>query len=500
MKRFSSLRDYIEALREIGELVEVEREVDWNLEMGAISRRIYETGSPAALFTSITDTAPGFRALTAPVGTSRIPGQHLSRLALTLGLDPHADAREIIETLVAARDRAPIPPVRVEAAPCKQHILLGDEVDLTTLPSPYLHAGDGGRYLNTLGIIIVRSPDGRWTNWSVARIQVLDERRATGTVMPFQHLGQIFAEWRKLGQDMPFALALGVEPLALFAGGSPLPRDIDEVNYIGGYFGEPVEVITCETNDLEVPATAEIVIEGRLSISELALEGPYGDFGGYMFPDTPAPEPVYHVDAITHRDNPIFPFSSSGEPADETHTIIGPGMAAEMVVTLRTAGLPVATAWTPFESACGWLVVTVTDDWRDVESDGRILSRRIAETALGMRGHGTPLNTVIVLEDDVNPADLGEVVWALQGRYDTRPENRILVEGVLNWPTTPYIFPAIGNYPQGWMNPRIVYNCLPPVGVTRPERTGFAHNVPAAVRDRVLANWLGDGFPDTTPR
>ncbi|WP_433667702.1 UbiD family decarboxylase [Nocardia sp. CA-136227] len=499
MKRFSSLREYIEALREIGELVEVEREIDWNLEMGAISRRIYETGAPAALLNSIKDTEPGFRALTGVVGTSRIPGQHLSRLALTLGLDPHASARDIIDTLVAAREREPIPPVLVDTAPCKQNIKLGDDADLNALPSPFMHDGDGGRYLNTLGIIIVRSPDGRWTNWAIARVQMLDARRATGTVMPFQHIGQIFAQWRELGQDMPFAIALGVEPMAMFAGSSPLPRDLDEVAYVGGYFGEPVEVIKCETNDLEVPATAEIVIEGRISITELALEGPYGDFGGYFFPDTPAPEPVYLVDAITYRDDPIFPYSSSGEPADETHTVVGPGMTAEMVVTLRAAGLPVATAWCPFESACGWLVVTVADDWRDIEPDARALSRRIGETVLGTRGHGTPLNAIIVLEDDVDPSNLGEVIWALQGRYDTRPANQILIEGVLNWPIMPYMFPAIGDFPQGWMNPRVVYNCLPPAGMELPARTGFEHNVPEEIRERVLANWATDGFPDLRP-
>lgn len=499
MNRFPSLRDYLDALRKIGELVEVDREVDWHLEMGAISRRIYETGSPAALFDSVKDS-PGFRALTAPVGTSNIPGQKLARVALTLGLDPRASAQDIVDALVEARGRDLIAPVREETGPCKENILLGDQADLTKLPSPYLHDGDGGRYVNTLGVIVVRSPDGRRTNWSVARIQVLDARRGTGTIMPFQHIGEIHNEWRKIGKDMPFAIALGVEPMVLFAGGSPLPRDVDEVDFIGAYYGEPVRVVRCETNDLEVPATSEIVIEGRISITDLALEGPYGDFGGYMFPDSPAPQPVYHVDAITHRDDAIFPFSSSGEPADETHTIIMTGWLPEVVLALRAAGLPVARVWSPYESACGWLVVTVPEDWRKFEPDARKLSRRIGEATLGMRGHGTPVNSIVVLENDVDPSNLGEVIWALQGRYDTRPENQILIEGILNWPTMPYQVPAIGDFPQGWMNPRIVYNCLPPAGVTRPGRTGFEHNYPDAIRKRVLDNWTSDGFPTVEPK
>src|ERR1700756_4020731 len=185
MNRCRDLREYVEAPREIGEVVEIDREVDWNLEIGAIARRCYESGAPAPLFNSVKDAAPGFRAMSAVVGASNQPGLRLARIALTLGLPARSTAREIIDALVAARRRELIPPVRVETGPCKQNVLLGGDVDLMRLPLPMLHHGDGGRYLNTLGLIVVKSPDGSRTNWSVARIMVLDGRRATGVIVPF---------------------------------------------------------------------------------------------------------------------------------------------------------------------------------------------------------------------------------------------------------------------------------------------------------------------------
>src|SRR5947209_6292764 len=175
----SDLREYIEELRKIGELVEVHEEVDWNLEIGAIIRRCYETGAPAPLFSSIKGINHGFRILGAPAGVSRQRGLYLSRVAISLGLNPRASGPEIVQALVDARKKKPLPPQVVKAAPCKQSVLIGDKVDLLDLPTPLIHDGDGGRYINTWGTIVVRSPDRKWTNWSIARVMLLDSRRMT---------------------------------------------------------------------------------------------------------------------------------------------------------------------------------------------------------------------------------------------------------------------------------------------------------------------------------
>ena len=189
MKQFASLREYITALREIGEIQEIDAEVDWNVEMGAIIQRSYELGAPAPLFNRIREAEAGFRALGAPAGVSRKNG--LARVALSLGWPASVGGCQLVEGLAEAHDREPIPPRRVPVGPCKEHKCLGDEVDLGRLPAPLIHAGDGGRYVNTWGTVIVRTPDGTWTNWSIARIMLAGRNTMTGLVLPRQHLGMI---------------------------------------------------------------------------------------------------------------------------------------------------------------------------------------------------------------------------------------------------------------------------------------------------------------------
>lgn len=483
-----SMRAFVDALRDAGELVAVEREVDWNLELGAIARRCYETGAPAALFTHVTG-APGFRAIGAPMGVSRRPGRELARIALALGLPPSATAGELVEALVAARNRQPIAPVVVDSGPCKQNVWRGEQVDLTRLPLPVLHAGDGGRYLNTLGVVVTRTPDRRWTSWAVARLMLVDERRASYAVLPFQHTGRVFKEWRSRGEDMPVALAMGVPPIALYAAGMPLPERMDESGYAGAFAGVPIETVRCETVDLEVPADSEIVVEGRVSLDEHALEGPFGDYMGYLTPPTAAPMPVYTVDAVSFRDEAVYPFSCSGEPADETHTVWGLATAAEAVHLLRERGIPVTTGWCPFAAANGWLVVTVPDGWRAVEPDARELCRRVGDHVFSAKLSGT-VNTVVVCEDDVDPSDLRELVWAIDGRRN----GTVRFRQKFGWAFSPYTRPDPGDFPKGWEATAEVWNLLPPVGVTRPARTRFADNYPAAVRERVLRHWRQDGL------
>lgn len=299
LKHLKSLREYIDALKEIGEIQEINKEVDWNLEIGAICRRCCETGASAPLFNNIRGIEKGFRVLGAPVGISSQPGLYLSRIAVSLGLASTATGREIIDTLVEARSQKFIPPKLVNNGLCKENILIGDQVDLLKLPAPLLHDGDGGRYINTFGIIVAQTPDKQWTNWSIARVMLLDKNRMAGIVAPNQHIGMVRQTWTDINQPMPFALALGVEPFIPFVGGMPLPEYVNEADYVGAYFNEPVEVVQCKTVDLQVPATSEIVIEGTLSLQETDLEGPMGEYAGYLWTGQTSQKPVYHVSAMT---------------------------------------------------------------------------------------------------------------------------------------------------------------------------------------------------------
>ena len=244
MTHLRSLREYITALESIGEIQRIDAEVDWNLEIGAIIRRSYDLRAPAPLFTNITGYAgSGFRVLGAPAALSG-RAHPLARTALSLGLPATATGRQIIESVVAARDKPSVPPAHVSraGAPCNQNVAGGADIDLYQFPTPLIHGNDGGRYIQTYGMNIVATPDGGWTNWSVNRMMIAGRDRLACLIPPPQHLGIIRARWTKLGQPMPIVLALGVEPGLPFVGGMPLPEGADESHFLGALFGEGIEV------------------------------------------------------------------------------------------------------------------------------------------------------------------------------------------------------------------------------------------------------------------
>ena len=491
--RRRSLRAYVEALAEAGELQPIAREVDLDLEIGAICRRCYETGAPAPLFINIRGVAPGFRVLGAPAGVSARPGQYLARIALSLGLPANTHGRDIVEALVAGRGRAPVRPRRVATGPCKEHVQLGDDVDLTRLPAPVLHGGDGGRYLNTFGVIVARTPDGRWTNWSIARIMLRDKTRMTGIVAPNQHLGMIRQEWLDRGESMPFALVLGAEPFVPFVGGMPLPAGVDEADVVGAYFGEPIDVVRCETVDLDVPATAEIVIEGFLSATETDLEGPMGEYAGYITPGEGTAEaglPRHGGHARATRS------CRSLSPASRSRRTTPRGASRTPRSRVRAArpGLPGGHGVEPVRD--GQPLVRDRHGAR-LARDARVLGGRAVPRARQrpvqhQSRHGDAEDTWCV-NDDIDVTNLREVVWA----FATRNYPGAAGEVVFASEATNPLVAFLRNAEKSSMHTtKVVYNCLPPDewGDALPERSSFAGAYPPDLQRRVLDNWAAYGF------
>jgi 4-hydroxy-3-polyprenylbenzoate decarboxylase len=493
MRRLADLRAYVGALEELGELQQIDAEVSLDYELGAIVRRSYDLMAPAPLFTNMTGVEPGFRVLGAPAGVSAQPGLYLARVALSLGLPPESTGAEVVAAIVAGREADLIPPRLVSTGPCKEVIAVGDEVDLTRLPAPLLHGNDGGRFLNTYGIIVARTPDGSWTNWSISRTQSLDAHRMTGLVVPTQHLGVIHAMWRRLGQDMPVAVVMGTEPVIPFVGGMPIPEGVNEADFIGGYIGEPLDVVRCETVDLEVPATAEIVIEGTLSVSEVAPEGPMGEFPGFTYPGDSVPKPIYNVTALTHRTDPILPVVVAGHPVEENHTAWGIPNSAEVVYQLRRRGVPVTSAFMPLESGCQWLVITVPFDWRD-HFPGPISALMDSIAEVLWRSHTAyAIAKIMVTEDDVDPSDTREVVWAFAAKHSPSDgvrlyENRPMVP-------LPVFLPAADR--ARFMTTKVIYNCLTREDFedgAQPVRSTFTTDWSPDIQERVLRRWDEYGY------
>jgi 4-hydroxy-3-polyprenylbenzoate decarboxylase len=499
LKHIKSLREFVAELDAVGEIQQIDAEVDWNLELGAIIRRSYDLHAPAPLFTNIAgyqDT--GFRVLGAPGALSG--SQHrLARLALAAGLPAGATGQQIVQALAVARSRPGIPPVVVPAAeaPCKQNVMTGADIDLWAFPTPLLHANDGGRYIQTYGMNIVRTPDGSWTNWSINRMMVAGRDTLACLIPAPQHLGIIRSQWAELGEPMPIALAIGVEPGLPLVGGMPLPEGADESHYVGALFGEGIEVVGAETVDLMVPATAEIVIEGHVSIAETVMEGPFNEFPGYNATES-SPKQLFTVSAITYQDRAIMPAVAAGPPVEEDHTIIGTTSAAEILHLLRRAGLPVSSAWYPFEAAVHWLVLALHADWHEATGLGaRELADRVAEVVFaGKPGVNAP--KIMLVEDDIDITDLEQVMWAFATRCHPDVDR-----GAFHYPDQVSDQLAVYLSPEeqhAFRAGKVVYNCLLAdlyPAERRPVRGSFENGWPRDVQRKVLARWHEYGYPRT---
>lgn len=494
MTHYTDLRSYLDALEAVGELQRIRKPVALDLEIGAVSRRAGETGQAAPLFETIPER-PWMRVLGAPGGVSSRPGQWLARIAMAVGLPPEASARDIVDAFAAARGRPLLPPEVVATGPCKENVLTGDGIDLMRLPAPLLHDGDGERYLNTFGIICCETPDKSCRSWSIARIMVVDGQRMAGIIAPNQHVGMVRKAWTDIGQDMPYALALGAQPVLPYVGGMPLPEYVSEVEYAGALTGQPIRCVRAETVDVLVPATAEIVVEGHVSRDQTAPEGPMGEYAGYLWDGPATPKPVYTVTAITHRTNPILPISVAGEPPEENHMAWGIPNAGEVLFLLREAGFPVATAWSPLESANHWFVVAVQRDWR-TRCPGRTttdMCNWVAQALFEKKGGmGTP--KWLVVNDDVDIANTRELVWAFATRNHPGAPGE-LVFGNEN--TNPLVAYLGEDEKMRLRTTKVIYDCLDPEHLRGklPRRSSFAHIFPQELQAKVLADWSAYGYP-----
>ena len=293
---------------------------------------------------------------------------------------------------------------------------------------------------------------------------------------------------------MPIVLALGVEPGLAMMGGLPLPENVDESLFLAGYFGEPLEMVQAETVDLLVPATAEIVIEGHIGVTndDVANEGPMNEYPGYIAHEA-SPKPVFHISAITHRKNAILPVVVAGPPVEEDHTVTGTMHAAEILYELRKAEMPVSSCWVCFEAAWHWLVVAARADWHErLGIDSSDFARRVADVVFaGKAGFGVP--KILLVEDDIDITNIHDVVWAFATRaHPAHGEVRLPDRDNVGL----YVY-LDEKEKRTWRSDKVVYNCLladryPPG--ERPLKGSFENVWPDAVRQRVLSSWKKYGY------
>ncbi|MDP6559947.1 MAG: UbiD family decarboxylase, partial [Candidatus Binatia bacterium] len=474
---YRDLREWLTVLDREGELVQVKDEVDWNLEAGAIIRRVCETDGPAVLLNKIKDYPKGYRIFGAPFSLSR--RHRYARLALALDLPVDTEIRAITEEYIKRR-KTSVPPAVVESGPCQQNVLLGDDVDLLRLPAPMIHDGDGGRYIGTWHTVITRDPETGWVNYGMYRLMIHDRDHLGGLFGPIQHFMEHLRKHRAMGKPMEFAVAIGTEPVTALISCSSIQGQKDETEVIGAMRGEPLELVPCKTVDLKVPATSEIVLEGFVNPEELKEEGPFGEYTGYMVSER-LPRPVFNVTAMTHRNDPILTMTSIGVPVDEDHVIMPVTNAAEVLQEVRDIkGYPVKFIYVLPESANHfWVVSTKVPD--------KTYPRRLAMAIWGTKP-GRMANYLLVLNDDVDITDVRSVIWAMSTRVHP-------VRGVLQIPhaytsiLVPFMAPEErekadgaymlldGTWPTDWPESAV------------PQVSSFSTIWPKEIRERVLKRW-----------
>ncbi len=401
------LRSWLKEVGALGELREIEG-ADWDLEIGGIADLVTEMGnSPAVLFDGIKGYPKGYRVLINSLGSTR-------RLGLSLGIPPDLAPLEFVkEWRKKSRGLKLIPPRVVKEGPVLENVRRGKDVDLFSFPAPRWFELDGGRYIGTGSVNITRDPEEGWVNLGTARVMVHDAKTVGFYIAPGRH-GRIHRD-KSFARGEPFkvAISLGHDPLIFLAGALEIPYGVCEYDFVGGILGRPVEVIEGELTGLPIPATAEIVLEGECIKGEEKTEGPFGEWTGY-YGSSARPEPVVKIQSVMYRDDPII--------LGYARKWRAPLKAALVWDDLEKAGVPdIQGVW--YHEAAGaaylFLVVSVKQRYPGhARQAGIIATQCHAAAYLG--------RYTVVVDDDIDPSNLDEVLWAVCTRSDPERDIEIL--------------------------------------------------------------------------
>jgi 4-hydroxy-3-polyprenylbenzoate decarboxylase len=423
---FTDLREFVARLETLGRLRRVDVPVSWDLEITEIVDRVSKASGEAnvALLFGRVEGA-GMPVLVNAFGSEQ-------RIALALGVDRLDELGERVAKLLDARmpgsfrerlrklgtliDVARAAPRRVDTAPC-QEVVETAAPSLAELPILRCWPGDGGRYI-TLPAVFTRDPVTGGRNVGMYRLQVFDDRTLG---MHWQtHKGGAEHEHRATSR-MPVAIALGGDPALIYAASAPLPPGIDEVVFAGWIRGGGIDLVRCRTNDLEVPAQAEIVLEGWVDPRERRLEGPFGDHTGYY--SLAREYPVFHLTAVTRRARPIYPTTIVGRPPQEDYWL---GKATErLFLPIMRLMLPeIVDVNMPAEGVFHNLVIV------SIRKRYPGQARKVMHALWGM-GLMMLAKTIVVVSEHVNVHDLSEVAWRATGNIDPR-RDLVVIEGPMD--------------------------------------------------------------------
>lgn len=418
--KYKDLRDFIEALETRGELIRIKAEVDPNLEMTEICDRTLRGGGPALLF----ENPKGFDmpVLANLFGTPK-------RVALGMGEDEVSQLREVGKLLAFLKepeppkgmkdawDKLPIfkqvlnmAPKLVKQAPCQTHVFEGSDVDLTKLPIQTCWPDDAAP-LVTWPLVITKGPHKERQNLGIYRQQLLGKNKLIMRWLSHRGGALDFKEWQQEhpGERFPISVALGADPATILGAVTPVPDSLSEYAFAGLLRGQKTELVKCLTNELQVPATAEIILEGYIEPGEMAEEGPFGDHTGYY--NEVETFPVFTVECLTHRNKPIYHSTYTGRPPDEP-AVLGVALNEVFIPLLQKQYPEIVDFYLPPEG-CSYRLAVVT-----IKKQYPGHAKRVMMGVWSFLRQFMYTKFVIVTDDDVNARDWKDVIWAMTTRMD----------------------------------------------------------------------------------
>jgi len=402
---YRDLREWIAKLEQEKELARIKTEADWDLEIGAVARENMDRDGPALLFENIKDHKDTICKKLFTCSLSRF-----SRIALMLGLPKETPYRDLIQ-IWRERTKHPAKPLIVDTGPCKENVLKGDDVDLFQFPTPHWQKLDGGRYIGTFHGVVTKDPETGWANVGMYRQMIHDKSTTTMSVAQGQHIWFHWRRYRPKGQNVPAAVAIGWDPVLPAVSAAPVPTGVDEYDVMGALRAEPVELVKCETVDLYVPASSEIVLEGEIVTdrSQFIQCGPFGEYTGYYGPANL--RPPFKVHCITFRNDPILQGTIAGIPINEDHRICSVSHGALIWDLLDERMTGVTGVNSDPSTAYANLIVQIDNSYY-----GQV--HQVAANVWSSHLSNMMCKNIIVCDRDVDIYDLKRVFWAIGYRVD----------------------------------------------------------------------------------
>ncbi len=418
--KYKDLRDFLEQLEKQGELKRISTEVDPNLEMTEISDRVLKKGGPALLF----ENPKGY---TTPVLTNLFGTP--KRVAMGMGEDSVEALREVGKLLAFLKEPDPpkglkdawknlpkfrkvldMAPKKLKKAPCQEVVIEKDHIDLNTIPIQTCWPGDVAPLI-TWGLVVTRGTEKARQNLGIYRQQLIGKNRLIMRWLSHRGGALDFRDWQAAhpGEPFPIAVALGADPATILAAVTPVPDALSEYAFAGLLRGSKTEVVNCHDNDLQVPASAEYVLEGYIYPNDVAKEGPYGDHTGYY--NEVETFPVFTVERMTHRKNPIYHSTYTGRPPDEP-AILGVALNEVFVPILQKQFPEIVDFYLPPEG-CSYRMAIVS---MKKQYPGH--AKRVMLGVWSFLRQFMYTKFVIVVDDDVNTRDWKDVIWAMTTRMD----------------------------------------------------------------------------------